>query len=269
MASRRITLIMEGSESDQGHLRFGVYLRQLQALSATLKQIDRAVTSQQKRTAYYRVIDLSHSSPATIVVEAVPLKPEFDYTEEITRRLFADFEAIKQKETLPDDFDSRHLESFKALLDPVGKTISSAILKSDDQDIVLDEVLKAQVDLLLAPRDYAQGSIQGVLEAINIHLDINKFRIYPEIGPKVIVCHFSESQKGEAVTSVGRFVRVVGRMTYPSVDRFPYRIEVETLEQMPDEQDIPHFLDMLGAAPDATGDQSSEDFVRELRDGWD
>lgn len=269
MAGRRISLIMEGSENEQGHLRFGVYLRQLQALSATLKQIDRIVTSQQKPTAYYRVVDLSHDSPATIVVEAVPFKPEYDRTDEITGRLFADFAAIKQQKTLPDDFDSKYLESFQALLEPLGKSISSATLQSDNQDIALNEVLKAQVDLLLAPRDYGQGSVQGVLEAINIHLAKNQFRIYPEIGPKVVECHFSETHKEEAITSVGRFVRVSGRMTYRSIDRFPYRIEVDALEQMPDEKDLPHFLDLLGAAPDATGDQSSEEFVRDLRDGWE
>ena len=40
------------------------------------------------------------------------------------------------------------------------------------------------------------------------------------------------------------------------------------IEAFPPESELPDWEDLRGCAPDATGGQPSEVFVRELRDGW-
>ncbi len=45
-------------------------------------------------------------------------------------------------------------------------------------------------------------------------------------------------------------------------------LDVGKIEAFPPESDLPDWEDLRGRAPDATGDLSSEAFVRELRSGW-
>jgi hypothetical protein len=45
-------------------------------------------------------------------------------------------------------------------------------------------------------------------------------------------------------------------------------VAVRQIEAFPPESELPTWDDLRGRAPDATGELSSEAFVRELRDGW-
>ena len=53
-------------------------------------------------------------------------------------------------------------------------------------------------------------------------------------------------------------------MIYPG-DRV-VRVAIRVIEEPSD--DLPTWDDIRGRAPDATGEMSSEDFVRGMRDGW-
>ena len=68
----RITLIIEGLPEDEGQVRLGVFMSQLQSLSATITKLDREA-NQGKPATVFRIAELSYSSPIRIVLEPQPI----------------------------------------------------------------------------------------------------------------------------------------------------------------------------------------------------
>ncbi|MGQ0445988.1 MAG: hypothetical protein ACT4O2_12900, partial [Beijerinckiaceae bacterium] len=61
-ADDRITLIIEGLPEDDGQVRLGVFMSQLQSLNATITKLDRDANAG-KAATYFRIAELSYSSP--------------------------------------------------------------------------------------------------------------------------------------------------------------------------------------------------------------
>ena len=89
MPSRRISLSMEGPPSEDGHVRVDAFLREIQATISALGELDRQLSGHGRGTTYYRIVDLRHSSPATVVLEACPTGRGDDYSNEIMPRFFS------------------------------------------------------------------------------------------------------------------------------------------------------------------------------------
>lgn len=68
----RITLIIEGLPEDEGQVRLGAFMSQLQNLSATITKLDREANDG-KQATYYRIAELSYKSPVRVVLEPQPL----------------------------------------------------------------------------------------------------------------------------------------------------------------------------------------------------
>ena len=77
------------------------------------------------------------------------------------------------------------------------------------------------------------AKLRESLELINVHKNANRFHIFPVVGPEKVVCHFSNSLMSQAVSAVGRSVRVLGKTRKKPIDRFPHAIEVESIEVLP------------------------------------
>ena len=118
------------------------------------------------------------------------------------------------------------------------------------------------------PEETAWGGIDGRLEAINVHDQANVFYIYPVIGPTRIKCHFPSDLREIAVGSVDREIRVSGTLKYKARAPHPHEIEVENLEPLPQDDDLPTLASLRGISPNATNGVPSEIFVRQLRDAW-
>jgi hypothetical protein len=264
----RIKSQINGLESDDGYVRLNDFVTHLQRLRSALINIDRIVSGKKRGSAYYRVVELDCSSPATIVIDAQPHTGDIDNREEVEKHFFGGMRQIKETGTAPEELDRDVLEQFNGLAAQVGKTIAAATISNGEYTIDLTEGLKAKIDVLLADVDSSEGSIEGVLEAINIHKGANVFRIYPIIGPKKVSCHFPNKLREDAIRAVDSFVSVEGTLKYMKKAPFPHEIKVSKIEVYPPEEELPSLEDLRGIAPNATGDLSSEEFVRKVRDGW-
>ena len=74
MSGDKIIIQLEGSTEDYGHLRLNELIKQLELVASALKHTEQTVTGKDERQVYYRVVDLTHNSPVTCVLEAVPVK---------------------------------------------------------------------------------------------------------------------------------------------------------------------------------------------------
>ncbi len=268
----QIVLELNGLPDEQGHVRLDDLLEELSALRAALDNIDRTVDQTRTTTLYYRVIDAKHSSPLKIVLEPVKKKklPRRFIVDVAKRhdRFFKELATIKATGTASEDIDSATLESFKRLVSNMGKKFSEVRLSNHSESVQLDTSFKDKVSALLEREFYSQGSIEGKLEAINIHGGTNTFWIYPDTGPTKILCKFPAGTKDRAKSAIDRIVRVTGRKIFRPHALFPHRVEVVDFEILPEGSPRTSIHDMGGIAPTQPGEEGSVDQVRRMRDEW-
>ena len=107
----RISLILEGTQRDGGHVRFDVFLQELQRLQSMLGTLDAAAANGQ-RNSHFAVVGLSHSSPASVELEARPNRGRIDVSSAIFHLFHRVYEGIEAN-NIPDDADIKLLEGLK------------------------------------------------------------------------------------------------------------------------------------------------------------
>jgi len=260
----RITLILEGVPEAEGRIRFNTFLNELQRLSAALGRISRDAADG-KPTAVFNVVELSYNSPMRIVVAPAPGGELI--ASQVLERFDAVADAVTSNKTL-DSYDAELLEDLRALAKPVGSQLKYATLLVNSVQYEMDDAVIRRVDTALAVDEECVGFIEGRLEQINIHEGANTFHIYPDVGPRRVSCRFPATLLDDAIYAVGRRVEVNGLMKYRQGASFPHEIAVTGIESFPPDDELPTWDDLRGRAPDATGELSSEAFVRELRNAW-
>jgi len=251
---------------DDGRVRFGPFMNQLQHLSGTITKLDREASNGKVATVY-RIAELSYESPARVVLEpqALPKQPYVGHA--IVESLGRVASALENGSDL-SGLDADLLEDIRALAKPVGKSVGNVTLLFNDHRFDLTPQVATKVDEALAVDEKCEGALEGMLEQINLHHGANVFYIYPDVGPRKLTCHFPSKLYDDAISAVGRRVEVYGTLHYRSGATFPHQVAVNAIEPFPPESELPDWDDLWGRAPDITGGLSSEVFIRELRDGW-
>src|SRR5262249_35130880 len=161
--------------------RFSAFLSELQHLNATISRIDREI-NRGRPGNYFRVAELSYSSPARVVLEPHPIGREQPTAHLIIDRLDNIRRALANGGEL-DEIDSELLEDIRNLARPVGRQLRSATLLFNSSELNLNAAVASRVESALAVEEECFGSFEGMLEQINIHAEANVFHIYPGIGP--------------------------------------------------------------------------------------
>lgn len=264
MAKNKITVQLKGSVADNEDVRLADFIEELSAIREILSEIDQKIIKSSEPSTDYRIVDLSHFSPARVVIEAIPLEEDRDNSVAVVDKFFVGLKAIQQGK-VPEEFESPLLERFKKLGRGFHRNIREVVISRDDSQISIRKNFEAEIVKIIGDDQLSSGSMTGMLEMINLHRGANKFNIYPFVGPDRLACHFSSSLLREAIDGLNQYVRVTGKLKYKQRDRFPYAIDVEEIEVFPGEDELPTIFDLRGIAPKATGDMSSVEFVRKLR----
>jgi hypothetical protein len=244
----RVTLILEGLARDNGHVRLKEFAREIERLGSALYAAEgTAPADSGARAVYYRVVDLSHKSPASVTFEGVPNDPRVDPRALVLDSLFGLADRVNGGGDV-GEADLGLLRSFRDLAAPVGKRLRAARIISGERELDLTEPFRKRLADLLDPTTEAPGFLSGLLESINIHNWSKTFRIYPDIGPRQADCVFPAALLPEAVAAIGEFVRVRGILRYRANEHFPHEIRVDRIERT--EGEVPSVVGLRGAFPD-------------------
>ena len=261
----KLTLVIEGADPPLKRVRVKDLIRELNLLLNSLSQIETGLRPSPGENLFYHIVELSYGSPATVGIEPIPYEKTIDSSHQVHTEFCSIVRRLEKGESLKEKVPDGLLESLLGMAAPVGKTLSSVKILAEDESFILGQSFHKKVEELLRPEETYPGFIRGMLEAINVHGGINIFRIYPDIGPVKVTCHFPTELQNSAVGAIGRFVEVRGTLKYKVTASFPHEVEVSNLETFPDELELPKLNDLRGIAPKATGEQSSEDFIRDVR----
>ncbi len=255
-----ISLTIQGAPEEDGHVRLSDFLRELQLLASSLKKLDASLAGSKTALSTYRVVGLSHGSPANVILEARPRKMKdglegpADVQDKVLARYFEIINHIEEEGVLPPgapEAVEEFLADVRSLADPVGKTLAKAHIESAGRRVDLGPRLVSQIARALAPDESSPGFVRGKLEWINIHASANTFHIYPDIGPYKVTCRFSSELRESVLAGVDRFVEVRGILQYRAHAAYAHLIDVQGIDVL--EEDSPSGLsDLFGIAPDLT-----------------
>jgi len=269
MAENVVKIQLEGRRTDNGHVRFTEFLSRLESLRQVLSVVEQDIIGAAKNSVVYRVIDLSHSSPACVVLEAAPARQQIPslLPIQIVRRFFDTLNYLRgNPSTSVEHLSYRALEAYKGLVGTPRRNLDSFTISNSEQSVTIDDALEQKIENILQGVRTGPGSFSGALESVNLHAEANKFTIYPVAGPSKLSCHFRGDLFPSVVKGLGRHVRVSGLLLFLGKDPFPHSIEVEELEVLPLDSELPSLFSVRGIAPKATGTKDSVAFVRSLRD---
>jgi hypothetical protein len=273
--SNLIKLEVEGVSSEKGHVRFDEFLQKLEDLLIALNGIDRIVGNTFQPTLYYRVVDVKHDSPVFLILEpvireaaAVPPQRAQEYIKARHDRFFGELDAIRKNEPISPELGEHLLQRLEDLVEGRGRSFERATISNSETKIELDIAFETNLRRLLAEEDSSYGGVEGTLDAVNIHGATPRFWIYPRLGADRIKCDFLPGTAEQIREALGKHVRVEGVKYFRSSSPFPYRIAVRQFEIMDGDESTALF-NLRGIAPRATGELSSVEFVRAIRDEWD
>lgn len=279
--NNRITLQIEGTAEEQGHVTLSAFLSQLEAIKSALKQTERIITGEDESSVYYRIVDLRHTSPATVVLEAISLssRPQWkprkrrkasreDYSRPTVRRFVHSLRGIREKRERPEKADLQLLESYRNLAASLAKDVSSIKLIDSEETVSIDRSFQMAIDEIIGPDEFAEGTISGTLEVLNLH-NTTRFDIFPTIGAKRVQCDFKLELKPAVIGAIDKYVTVSGKLRYKRLENFPYAIDAEKIEVSPPEDELPTLFDVRGISPDFTDGRNAVDFLAEIRNAED
>jgi hypothetical protein len=107
--------------------------------------------------------------------------------------------------------------------------------------------------------------VEGRLELVSIHVGARRFNVYHAITQKAIRCNLPTEIEDDVVRNLGRRVIVSGTVSYNERGE-PISVDVHHFRPLKEENDLPSVADMLGMAPDITGNLTTEEYIRQLRD---
>lgn len=110
------------------------------------------------------------------------------------------------------------------------------------------------------------GAVEGRLETLSLHQGRRQFRICHHLTGEPVECSLPPELEAAVKSGLGRRVIVSGVIAYGAEGR-PLSVRAERLRVVPEDEALPSPDDVLGLAPDLTGDKSTEEYIGMLRDG--
>jgi hypothetical protein len=262
----KLTVVPSGGNSAK--VSADDFLRQTEALVGALKAIAASTGKESAKDIRYRIDHLSANSPATISLfgEDFTFSDPFDFSG--AHRLFKSaLKAIAKATEIPAGITAAVLKHIRDLCVPIGGSVSTDEIEIDGETIVLDLAFRANVAKIQDLDRVERGMfIKGFVETMNIHDSNKTFFVYPVIGPEKVKCIFRQDLRDKAKDAFGKFVMVHGDFKYEWREKHPYEIAVTEIEFIEEAVGFDGRA-LRGAAPDATGDLSAEEFIHRKRHG--
>lgn len=182
MPAEKLTIQVEGAKEEGGNVRLADFVDQLEAIKAALRYSDQLAGVK----AYYRVVDLRHKSPATIVLERVVETPA-DSREAGRvgaggpRDLLAGLREVRavraqpakgreqeqasrpEQPPRPPVTDFEKAETYRAIAETVNVRVNRLILRSSRQSVTIDQAFRKKLETAIGPDEVQIGSVAGRL----------------------------------------------------------------------------------------------------------
>ena len=264
MQNLRFTFGEVGGEA--GEVRFSEFVSYLQNIRTALNGLDIHLSGHP--TLYYRIVSITKSSPTKLVLEPIPIAGIAQSACCLPDQFVQTLNYLQRGER-PSGFSQELVEKFTLLGKQLKGSFSYVKVASNGHVSTIDEKLVEMEEAVLGHDYMALGSVTGFLDVINVHKGQNAFWVYRSGGLPKVKCRFSEGIKAKAISSIGKFVHVLGSLKYKSKEIHPYEVIVDDLFIAADESSIPKLSSLWGSMPNILESEESTEFTERQRDEWE
>jgi hypothetical protein len=229
-----------------------VTLAQLVSVSSVFAQLIREVAKEYAGTEKEPVRWLVDVKPGSVrlPVRGEPAVDDLtdDEVQEIADAVLDGLATLDDRPERPPFFTDRALVEAKTLANMATDFLPIAV-RNGMRSAPATKRLMTHVDEVLGPPRDSIGTVEGKLEALNVHERPHRFAIFDLITDRRVDCYFgSRIPLDEVLKGVGRRVAVTGILkTRPSGERVA--IEAHELRLFPAEEELPKPDDVLGILP--------------------
>lgn len=227
-----------------------------------------------KRSAEFRIIDATHSSPLTITLKPTRIATKknaatLERVVQFHHKFFREMSALSRGEAPSDDVDDATLILLNKIAKGYGKTFKSLKIKNSGEFVTFDAKFRNTVNALLTNQIVSFGSLVGNLDALNVHGErSNMIWVYPSSGPERVACRVPARFKTFISESARKTVRVTGKKHYRTGSIHPHFIDVEDIEPAPTPGDD-HISKLRGVFAEHGDNDGSGEFTNTARNEWD
>jgi hypothetical protein len=212
--------------------------------SIIFEEVDKAAFGEEKRSVKWKISSVSNGS-YNLTLTGIPTRGDDVLKVTNLCSVIQDgISVIAETPSRPNFFSDRALKSIEALGNTIGNGINKVALKSRYTRVEFTKRMAANVDEIIGVRHESFGSIEGVLDAINLHKD-KYFTIYSFLDDRGIKCLFPDELLEEAKKNLGKKVYVYG-LVRSREDGQRLNIVVREMEPLPNQDEAPSIYNMIG-----------------------
>lgn len=265
----KLDLILEGGP---GTIAVTSFISALQNVRGIIIGVDTALTHRTQPIIEWYVEDLSMGSlQTTLVAKPRPGPGALGYSSgkayEIAAAVVDGLREVELTARVPDlfpDSSMRYLRQLGNLLKKNGATGLRVIKHDDDREARLTPQVAQNAAQALVPRYSAYGSVVGRLDVINVHRG-QQCTIYDEIHRRPIRGTFASELIDIVKEALSQRVLATGIIRRNAATQL-VSIDVEQVEILPDDTNLPTVSELVGSDPDFTRGLPSDVWVRKARE---
>lgn len=264
----RLLLTIRG---ELGRLSLNSFLGVLDNSLYVLRDLDKRISEERSGTMQWFITRVWEGNSVELELEPRVLRGQIDRRRPVLVGFTDGVEQIVKEGTTPRYFDWDDLVHVRNIVRQFGRDGLEGVVYSVeeyDKRTNLTREAGSNVESLLGEYSHALGSIEGRIELISIHTRYKHFNIYQDVTQKAIRCNLPEEYESDVFKAAEGRRRVIstGLISYNRKGE-PIRILLKKpLRFLKEEESLPSIKDMLGSAPDITGDLCTEDYIRSMRE---
>ena len=261
----RLRLKMEGRSKQ---VSMDSFLKVMKEIPELLGDIDRAVSRNRRGTLDWVISDLKTGS-AYVEIESQVIRGDEDFampvaqyftdglyqiaTEAVTPPLFSEG-SIRRVLRIARNLKAFGNQSLVVSSPDIGVVERGAVLTGEAEPILKKLVSVHHKDI---------GAVEGMIEAVSLRA--RRFNVFESVSRKVVKCALPKELEQIVKENLGKTVEVFGTISF-NAEGEHLSIEVEHIRAL-EMETLPSIEEIIGIAPDITGELSTEEFIRVVRGG--
>jgi len=247
-----------------GNISFRSFASAASNAVAILEDLDLAISHEPKGSLEWVVTKLATGS-LSVTIESRSLIKTKNFGAETAGAFVFGLEKIEKEGSSPPYLSEFGINNAKKLAALIGHNGVAGIHVSDEEKSAdISHVAFDNIRKITEIREAAIGSVEGTIETLSIH-GKPKCIIYQSRTLKAVTCSFVREAWFEKIKDVmGKRVIVSGSIHYNAKGE-PQRVQLENIRPVRDRAELPTIEELGGSDPGFTGELSTEDYIKLIR----
>jgi len=263
MARLRVTI-----RGELGEISAASFVSVLQKSLIVLQDLDRRISEERRGSLRWVVSGLGEGS-SYVDLESRPLRGDRDYGEPVLDNFTGGVERIRAEGHTPPNFTQDNVSTIRDIVREMSRDGVRAVdYTFSNRSVDLTPEASANLEQLVGVRYRTRGSIEGRIELVSVRKGARRFNVTHSRSYRSIRCSLPNELEPSVLDAMRdrRRVVVTGLVGY-NAKHEPIRVDVaEPIRFLGHEKELPSAREVLGSDPEFTGDLTTEDFIRSLRD---